>query len=207
MICDDLRPARLPLLAAALISAALLASCASIVSDNQTTTLVESDPAGAACTLAGRGFQKTLTTPQSVELPFDAAPVTISCTAEGHDETSTIIETSMDGWILGNVLFGGIIGAVVDATTGAGQKFPSQVKLALFPSNFSSQQSRDDWFDQRRAEVSRRWDRPISGLKARCASGAPGMSCSESDVKKIEQKRDQELAELETRRQHASITP
>lgn len=39
------------------------------------------------------------------------------------------VPSSIDGWVFGNILFGGIIGVVVDPMTGAACKLPSYVSV------------------------------------------------------------------------------
>ncbi|CCQ73432.1 hypothetical protein [Magnetospira sp. QH-2] len=117
-----------PFLAVALLQAG---GCASIVSDNDSTTYIRSKPAQAACDLSGHNFQRSIVTPSSVTMPANAAPVTIACQADGYQMTTAQLDTSMDGWIFGNLIFGGIIGAAIDLGRGAGQIYPTEFDVAL----------------------------------------------------------------------------
>src|SRR3546814_11002644 len=46
----------------------------------------------------------------------------------------------------GNILFGGIIGVAVDASSGAMNQYPSSVTIALVPESFTSTTARDVFF-------------------------------------------------------------
>lgn len=59
--------------------AALLPACASIVSDNKSVTYVETVPEEARCELHGQDFKRVITTPASIQLPANAAPVMVAC--------------------------------------------------------------------------------------------------------------------------------
>src|SRR5215470_13863274 len=129
-----------------------LAGCATIVSGTDSTTSLNTTPQAAQCDLRGDKFNAVVTTPASVTLPASAAPITVTCKASGYRPSTARLETSQDGWIMGNLLFGGVIGAIVDSTTGAGRKYPPQLTLFLEPEAFPSASERDKWYFDREAE-------------------------------------------------------
>lgn len=55
----------------------------------------------------------------------------------------------MDGWTAGNILFEGVIGVIVDASTKAGHKFPENVVVTLYRKTFTTQEELDAWYDIR----------------------------------------------------------
>ncbi|MBF0269945.1 MAG: hypothetical protein HQL44_15275 [Alphaproteobacteria bacterium] len=183
-----------------------LPGCASIVSDNNSGTYIETDPEKARCELHGQDFTRVVETPNSVMLPSSAAPVTIACKANGYKNTTAVLDTKLDGWIFGNLLFGGIIGVAVDAARGAGQKFPPRFSLVLEPERFSSLGERDQYYDGRRKATEDKWARIQSDLQTQCGSGADAgrPDCSQRvDQAKIE--RDKEMAQIEDMRAKAKI--
>lgn len=182
----------------------MFVGCASIVSDDDSTTYIETNPEKARCVLHGQDFQRVIETPDTVPLPSEAAPVTVACKADGYKETAEVLDTSMDGWILGNIIFGGIVGAAVDAARGAGQKFPPRFMVVLEPSTFSTGGARDDWYDRRRRVVVEKWERTISQAEGQCPDDTVDEAC-EVQVKDLKVKRDAELKQLETRRGRALV--
>ena len=186
------------------LAAPLIVGCASIVSDDDSTTYIETDPEKARCVLHGQDFRRVVETPGSVTLNSEAAPITVACKADGYRETAEVLDTSMDGWILGNIIFGGVVGAVVDAARGAGQKFPPRFMVVLEPSTFSTGAERDDWYDRRRRLVMEKWKRVISQAEGQCPDDTVDDAC-EAQVKELQVKRDAELKQLEARRGRALV--
>ena len=142
-------------------------------------------------------------TPDSINLPAEAAPITIACSAEGYRTTEEPLDTEGDGWIVGNLLFGGLIGVAIDAARGAGQEYPPHVLVALEPEEFASHVERDAWFDRRREALESRWSEALSQAQALCTN-EDDTSC-EPRVKRVEEERDKEVAALEERRSRAAV--
>ena len=98
---------------------ALLSGCGTIVRGTTQHVAVDSAPQGAAVrTDTGLSGQ----TPTSFALKRNV-PHTITCSLAGHRETSVVVNPTMSGGgtagLVGNVVFGGLIGAAVDAGSGA----------------------------------------------------------------------------------------
>ena len=188
------------------VAAPLFVGCASIVSDDDSTTYIETDPEKARCELHGQDFRRVIETPSSLHLNADAAPITVSCKADGYRETAEVLDTSMDSWILGNIIFGGIIGVAVDAARGAGQKFPPRFMVVLDPLGFSTTGERDDWYDRRRKQVEDKWEKAIAYAESQCSSGRnTDDDACERKVEELQAKRDAELEQLENRRGQALV--
>jgi uncharacterized protein YceK len=185
---------------------ALTGGCASIVSDDDSTTYIETIPEKARCELHGQDFTRVVNTPTSLSLPSNAAPITVACKTEGYRNTIKELDTSIDGWILGNLIFGGIIGVAIDAARGAGMKYPPRITIILEPESFPSAKARDDWFGIRRAEITKRFDEAVKSAKYSCDSQGPATRDCSDDIEKIETLRAEELRKLEERRQRAGIS-
>lgn len=125
-----------------LLAAAVLAmsGCASIISDDQYAVTINSSPdeADFAITNTDNGMIVMKgKTPSTVTLDasngfFDGADYQISFEKEGYDSTMFPLDSSIDGWYVGNILFGGLLGLlIVDPATGAMWKLDDMVSVSL----------------------------------------------------------------------------
>lgn len=99
---------------------AALSGCASIVSgSSQNINLSTNPPASVICDVKNeRGEWKVSPIPGSLLLKRSKSPLSIKCEGAGYyGEYSKGGE--LEGWTVGNILFGGIVGLVIDAGTGA----------------------------------------------------------------------------------------
>lgn len=115
------------ILAAVALLAGSLSGCASIVSKSNWPVTVQSNPTGAKCAIfKENGVQvHTGETPMTVTLDasdgfFSSAKYTVKCSKDGHPESSSELSAHLNGWYIGNIVFGGLIGIlIVDPATGA----------------------------------------------------------------------------------------
>jgi hypothetical protein len=130
-------------IAASLGTAALLAlvGCASIISGRQAEVAFDSVPANAEVVIrdkAGRTVA-SLRTPGVVSLKrnrrfFMPARYTADIVAPGYHAAQVPIRSTINPWIVGNVVVGGIPGLIVDAATGAAwMPRDSQISQQLLP--------------------------------------------------------------------------
>ncbi len=175
-------------------------ACAAIVSDNESTTYIETDPESARCELHGQDFKRIVNTPNSIQLPADAAPITVACRAEGYKTTTQPLDTEIDGWIFGNILLGGIVGIIIDAATDSGEIYPPRIMIVLEPEGFRSTTARDEWFDRRRTILEERWEKAISDIRDDCTGG----DC-EAEVSEAKKTRDKQLDLLVEKRLSAKV--
>lgn len=118
-------------LIAGLIPVVFLISCATIMQGTTQTVGISSSPSGALVTVDGKAMGKT---PVMADLKRkDNHTVQIKLAAyEPHEMTIT---RSLSGWVVGNILFGGLIGLAVDAITGGMYKLtPAQINGELVKS-------------------------------------------------------------------------
>ena len=112
---------------AASITIVALASCASIVSDSQETVTISSDPTAADIVIADQSGLEVYrgTTPATVTLNasagyFDGQEYTVTFSKDGYEPTTVKVDSRINGWYVGNIIFGGFIGwLIVDPLTGA----------------------------------------------------------------------------------------
>lgn len=103
----------------------------------------------------------------------------MSCTKEGHLGATEVISSSFGGTTLGNILLGGVVGAVIDASSGANNKYPDTVSLALPPETFDSAEERDTYFDVLRDDADWRGEIAVEAghASALCRKGPEGKEC------------------------------
>jgi len=190
---------QLSLLLFLVLSVTSLTGCASIVSDNDSTTYIQTMPEKARCTLHGQDFKRVVETPDSVHLPAEAAPIVVSCESEGYRTASATLDTEMDGWILGNIIFGGVVGAVIDASRGAGMEYPPQFMVSLDPIAFDTIAKRDEYYDAKISAATELYDRQINKAERRWTSEAD-QSRLERIIAKLEEDKSAEIKRLEENR-------
>ena len=122
----------LPLLAAALLGCS---GCASIVRGFRPAGIdVKSDPPGARIFLDG---EEVGTTPKTV-LPSKRGEHALRLEKSGYQPAETTVVKSVDPWVCGNLLFGGVIGITVDSVDGHWSKCtPREWEASLVPGSDS----------------------------------------------------------------------
>lgn len=117
----------------------ILTGCASIVSKSQYPVSINSSPTNAKVTVINdRGMEMhKATTPTMVTLSakrgyFRSASYTFKFEKDGYHPSTTSLSAGLDGWYIGNILFGGLIGFLgVDPGTGAMWKLEDTVYGSL----------------------------------------------------------------------------
>lgn len=116
-------------------SASLAAGgCATITQGSKQTVYFDTDPSGAKCTISREGegvLYSEITTPASLEISKDKDQMKIVCNKDGYKETTVFTDSNFEGWTMGNLLLGGVIGLGVDAASGALNEYPSNVVIPL----------------------------------------------------------------------------
>jgi hypothetical protein len=118
-----------------------LSGCASIVSGRQADIAFDSVPSNAHVVIRDKAGRKvaSLTTPGVVSVRrnrrfFMPARYTADIEAPGYLPARTPIRSTINPWVFGNVIIGGIPGLVVDTATGAAWKpRESQIHQQLTP--------------------------------------------------------------------------
>jgi hypothetical protein len=111
----------------------LLASgCASIVNGSTEQISVTTDPvAGANCELKNSEGTWQVTTPGTVEVNRARSDLNVTCTKDGYPTTATVMHSKMNFMTFGNVLAGGVIGVMVDSSTGANTEYETPINISL----------------------------------------------------------------------------
>jgi hypothetical protein len=109
-----------------------LSGCATIVDGTTQAMSVTTTPVqGAACTLTNSEGTWYLTSPASVQVHKTKNDLNISCTKDGFQAGSVVAPAVFGGMTAGNLLAGGIIGAGIDAASGANYYYNSPVTVPL----------------------------------------------------------------------------
>lgn len=108
--------------------------CASVTSGTTQAIAVNSDPAGADCKLTREGQPLgTVKAPGPVTIKRDSRPVHVSCSMPGYEDGKVVLNSRYETATMGNMLLGGAIGMMVDASTGANNRYDAQVTVPLTP--------------------------------------------------------------------------
>lgn len=118
---------------------AVLSGCASIVGKSSYPVTISSSPTGARFVIANDGGQEIHagTTPSTVTLKssagfFDGETYSVRFSKDGYRSALSTIDSSISGWYIGNIIFGGLLGLlIVDPATGAMFALPESVSASL----------------------------------------------------------------------------
>ena len=186
-----------------LLSLALLTSgCATLTKGGSQTVTVDTDPSGAMCTLARDA--KTLAvinpTPGSVPVEKARGTIAVACTKQGYLEASFNLASEFQAMTFGNILFGGIVGIIVDGASGAMHEYPAKVTLTLIPEAFPTVAARDEFFERMRSALEREAAEVKGRIEQQCARNDCQQQLAAADAGKTDK-----LAEIERRRAAATI--
>ncbi len=111
----------------------LLSGCASIVSGTSQHVYVETPPVkGAVCSLKNdKGSWYIPSTPGSAVVHKSTHPLFINCKKKGYKTAYQNYQSSTKGIIAGNIIFGGVIGAGIDAADGAAFDYPPSMIVPM----------------------------------------------------------------------------
>lgn len=108
--------------------------CASISTGTTQAISVNSDPTEADCTLTREGqLLGTVKTPGPVTVKRDSRTIHVVCAKEGYEDGKIILNSRYETASAGNMILGGVIGVIVDSSTGASNRYDTQVTVPLTP--------------------------------------------------------------------------
>lgn len=121
---------------AAAAAATTLTGCASIVSGtNQVMSVETLSPTGkvdgASCKLQNDKGVYYVVTPGTVNVHRAYGDLSVTCEKAGLPNGLATIKSSTKGMMAGNILFGGFIGAGVDAASGAAYDYPVLLQIMM----------------------------------------------------------------------------
>ena len=186
-----------------LFSIAVLGTgCATLTKGSSQTVTVNTDPSGAMCTMTrdAKPVAVLNSTPGSVPVEKARGSIAVLCKKQGYQDAAGELAPEFQAMTLGNILFGGIVGVVVDAASGAMNQYPESVTISLIPEQFASVEERDAFFDRMRASL----EQEAAKLKEQI-----GKACREYDCPRELAAADKataaKLAAIEQKRAFAKI--
>ncbi len=126
-----------------LIVALLVLGCASIMKGTKQSVTLSSSPSQASVVIKTPGGMTFFegVTPATVKLPKKNEYIVTVALAGYKDATANITKDGIEGWFWGNILCGGIIGIIVDASNGAMNKLgPDQISVQLMTAALPGQE-------------------------------------------------------------------
>lgn len=124
--------------AATALAVLVLPGCASII--NETTQPVRFETLATAggeevkdmeCKLENDYGSQTLKTPATVNVRRSSKDLQIVCTKEGVQDAKGVAISRVNGGMLGNIIFGGGVGAIIDHNKGTAYSYPAWVRLVV----------------------------------------------------------------------------
>ncbi|NNJ93964.1 MAG: hypothetical protein HKP57_04375 [Halobacteria archaeon] len=132
-----------------------LAGCATISTgiDQGIRVVTEPGVTGADCTLVDKKNNVACipNTPGTTYLSRGNGPATITCNKAGYKSSSQQLEEGIAGATAGNIIPGGGIGLIVDAASGAAQRYPDQAVVWMEPLQWDSEANRLHWLGKKQA--------------------------------------------------------
>ncbi len=179
--------------------------CASIVEGTDQSVTVQTNPSGASCELKRDGTVIGVVnpTPGTVNVDKSKDDIAVLCKKEGYQDGSGAFSSEFQGMTFGNLLFGGIIGVAVDASSGAMHEYPASVTVTLAPNSFANALERDKFFDGQASAIRQDAETAITKVRQNCKSSQQ-KTCDEA-VGKLEAARDGQLADIEVKRAQALV--
>jgi hypothetical protein len=108
--------------------------CASIISGTTQEVSFHSNPEGATVTVDGKTLGST-----PLAFPLKKSKYReVVFQKDGYKTLTLPMESRLNGWFWGNILFGGLVGSTTDGISGAANEYsPGQFMVSLEPSNAS----------------------------------------------------------------------
>jgi len=111
--------------------------CASIVSGTKQKIAISSTPTGAKVKIERTGATQTKVVEWEGEAPATVSlkrkyEYLVTASLNGYKTAEVSLEHGSNGWVWGNLVFGGIIGLIVDFSNGAAKKLkPNELSITL----------------------------------------------------------------------------
>jgi hypothetical protein len=148
-------PTRVSIIAIALLST----GCASMTGSTDQTISVEArastdQVAGAMCELDNDKGKWFVSAPGSTRISRSNEDLIVTCKKDGLTPGTMTVESATKGSMAGNLLFGGIIGVIIDHNSGAAYQYPTLIQVLMGQSgeirvpkqtNQSNTDSPSDW--------------------------------------------------------------
>jgi len=131
-----------------LLAVLALSACSTITTGTTQSIFIDTpETQGASCKLTDskQGTWDLSSSPGSVLVRKGDGPMNIVCNKEGYKQAVVQIDEDLQGATLGNIIVGGGVGFLVDAMSGAAQKYPEKVTVWMEPVSFTSEAKKVAW--------------------------------------------------------------
>ena len=137
-------------------------ACGTIMQGTTQQIGINSNPSKASVTING---QNKGATPMIVDLKRKDSHM-IRIELDGYEPYETTLTRKVSGWVWGNIVFGGLIGLVVDASAGGMYNLtPEQINAELRGGQLSYNENNDGFFIAVVLEPNSEWEK-IGSLKS-----------------------------------------
>ena len=110
----------------------VLSGCASVIKGSTQSINISTPPTmGAICNLSSARGNWQVMSPGAVSVEKSREDIQIRCAKPGWQEAALTIPSNFEGWTVGNILLGGVIGIGVDAATGAINEYPHTFQVPM----------------------------------------------------------------------------
>lgn len=115
---------------------AMTTGCASIVTGQNQPVSVQTRASfapvsGAECEITNDKGKWFVVTPGSTMVTRSYEDLHVVCSRDGYEPGAATVKSATKGMAFGNILLGGIIGAAVDAGSGAAYDYPSLITVRM----------------------------------------------------------------------------
>jgi hypothetical protein len=119
-------------IAAMAVLGVAVSGCATIVDGTKQSVSVSTTPVqGAECTLTNSEGTWFVTSPGSVEVHKTKNDMNVTCKKDGYQPGNQVAVSNFGGATFGNIVAGGIIGAGIDAASGANYYYTTPIVVPL----------------------------------------------------------------------------
>ena len=117
-----------------------LSACSSIIEGTSQEIMINTNPAGANCSLERQGLSiaRIDPTPGAATIKKTKYDIVVKCNKDGYQEATYLNHSGSAGATFGNIVLGGGIGWAVDSAAGADNKYDSPVNITLVPEESGS---------------------------------------------------------------------
>ena len=131
----------------------LTSGCATVTTgtEQNVTVVTEKNVIGAQCELTDAKSKKWYvpSTPGNANVHRGDGPMSVICEKSGYRTANLMVDETLAGATLGNILIGGGVGILVDAMSGSAQRYPDQITVWMEPEIWSSESDRIEWVKEK----------------------------------------------------------
>ena len=183
-------------------------ACATIIHGTTQELSINSEPPGASCTVDREGAATGVVnpTPGKLTVRRHKDSIAVSCALDGYEQSNEVVAASFTGLTMANLIVpGGTVGFIIDATTGANNKYPERIVVFMTPSTFPNGPTRDAYYAGVKTRLEDAATAEVKRITQFCAT--PGSELCRTEVRQVGDVRDKAMADVEQKRLAARVVP